>query len=233
MGAVAQQAQSDVHADLGAAAGEERAAAGEVGAGVALGVAERGALRAELVVERVDLGVLLLADVARARLEQLAGDGGPRAPSQRDARRERDAAGLVVDAVGGSRRGRGNDGAVGFRDLGPLLKPAILLDGFEHPCGRLSHGDEIRMLLVECVHRGEHAQHGVEVCGVDAPRLDRSPLFLRHRTILPARAKPPPAWGQETPSSTAATIASATPRNCTTEICSLSTTRARATVPTG
>ena len=54
VGAVAQQAQRDVHADLGATAGEQGALAGEIGAGVALRVAERRAVRAELVVERVD-----------------------------------------------------------------------------------------------------------------------------------------------------------------------------------
>ena len=55
--AVAQQAQRDVHADLRAAAGEQRALAGEVGARVALGVVQGRARRAELVVEGVDLRV--------------------------------------------------------------------------------------------------------------------------------------------------------------------------------
>src|SRR6478735_1929417 len=61
---VPQQAQRDVHADLGAAAGEQRALAGQVGAGVPLGVVQRRARRAQLVVERVDGDVRLLADVA-------------------------------------------------------------------------------------------------------------------------------------------------------------------------
>ena len=65
VGAVAEQSQRDVHADLGAATGEQRAPAGEVGAGVALGVAEGGALRAELVVERVDHGVVVSCRCSR------------------------------------------------------------------------------------------------------------------------------------------------------------------------
>ena len=75
VGAVAEQPQRDVHPDLGATAGEQRALAGEVGALVALGVAERRAVGAELVVERVDQGVVVLADVAAARVDQLAGEG--------------------------------------------------------------------------------------------------------------------------------------------------------------
>ena len=72
VGSVAQQTESDVHPDLRAAAGEQRALAGEVGASGALGVAERCAVGTELVVERVDERVVLLADVAGARLEQRA-----------------------------------------------------------------------------------------------------------------------------------------------------------------
>ena len=53
--AVPEQPQRDVHADLGAAAGQQRPPAGEVGAGVAAGAVDRGAVRAQLVVERVDL----------------------------------------------------------------------------------------------------------------------------------------------------------------------------------
>jgi hypothetical protein len=43
--AIAQQAQRDVHPDLGATTGEKRALAGEISAGVALAVAERCAIR--------------------------------------------------------------------------------------------------------------------------------------------------------------------------------------------
>ena len=68
--AVAQQPQRDVHADLGAAAGEQGRAAAEVGAGVALGPVEGGAVGAELVVERIDLGVVVLAHVAGPRADQ-------------------------------------------------------------------------------------------------------------------------------------------------------------------
>ena len=66
VGAVAEQSQRDIHTDLGAAAREQRAPAGEVGTGLALGAAERGALRTQLVVKRVDNRVVVLADVAGA-----------------------------------------------------------------------------------------------------------------------------------------------------------------------
>ena len=94
VGAVAEQSQRDVHADLGAAAGEQGAPAGEVGAGVALGAVERGAVRTELVVEGVDHGVVVLAHVAGARPEQRARGGPDRSGHQRQA------CGLVVDAAG-------------------------------------------------------------------------------------------------------------------------------------
>ena len=76
VGAVAQQAQRDVHADLGATAGEQGALAREVGAGIPLGVAHRGAVGAQLVIERVDDRVRPLADVAGARLDEGAGRRG-------------------------------------------------------------------------------------------------------------------------------------------------------------
>ena len=89
VGAVAEQSQRDVHADLGAAAGEQGAPAGEVGAGVALGAVERGAFRAELVVEGVDHRVAVLAHVAGARPEQRARGGTDGSGHQRQALRSR------------------------------------------------------------------------------------------------------------------------------------------------
>src|SRR5659263_559463 len=50
----------------------KRAVAGQIGAGVPLGAVERRARRAELVVEGVDVGVRLLADVARPWTQQRA-----------------------------------------------------------------------------------------------------------------------------------------------------------------
>ena len=58
--------------DLHAPAGEQRDAARQVGGLRALGVVEVGARRAELVVERMDVAVELLADVAVLRLDDLA-----------------------------------------------------------------------------------------------------------------------------------------------------------------
>jgi hypothetical protein len=91
---VAQEHEGDVHADLGAPPGEQGAAAGEVGALITLGVRHRGAGRAEPVVERVDEGVVGVADVAAAGGVQLARVGTG------CARDEGDAARLVVDAHG-------------------------------------------------------------------------------------------------------------------------------------
>ena len=67
-----QQLDPGLVADLDATAGEQRDAAREVGGLGALGVVELGARRAQLVVEVMDLGVLLLADVTVLRLDDLA-----------------------------------------------------------------------------------------------------------------------------------------------------------------
>ncbi len=85
--AVAQQPQRDVHADLRAPAGQQRAAAGQVGPGVAARVVERRAGGTELVVEGVDLAVALLADVTRARLDQHAAAAPANAAARRWSRR--------------------------------------------------------------------------------------------------------------------------------------------------
>ncbi len=123
--AVAQQPQRDVHADLRAAAGEQRAPARQVGARVAARVMVRRAVRAELVVEGVDLVEALLADVTRARAQQRPGRRAGRRRLQRQALR------LVVDAAGRCRRGRRRDGRVGFEHRAPALGAATLLDGLE------------------------------------------------------------------------------------------------------
>src|SRR5437764_1021088 len=60
---VAQQAQRDVHPDLGPAPGEQSPAPAKVRAGLAPRMVERGAVGTELVVEGVDHPVALLADV--------------------------------------------------------------------------------------------------------------------------------------------------------------------------
>ena len=118
-------------------------------------------------VERVDERVRLLADVAGARLEQ----GSRRRRGRR--RRDRDAAGLVVDAVGRSRGRRRDDGAVGPGDGVPDLTAPHALDGLEHLGRGLTHGDEVGMRLVESGHALEHPQGGREVVGIDAGRLQR------------------------------------------------------------
>ncbi len=75
MGARTQQLDARLVADLHTAAGQEGHPAGEVGSLGALAEVELGALRAQLVVERVDLGVAPLADVAVLRLDDLAEPG--------------------------------------------------------------------------------------------------------------------------------------------------------------
>ena len=106
VGPVAQQAQGDVHADLGAAAGEQRTPSGQVGARVPLRAVQPRAGRAELVVERVDLGVAVLAGVAGAGPPERPGEGGRRAGRQRQPE------GLVVDPAGRTGGRRGGDGGV-------------------------------------------------------------------------------------------------------------------------
>ncbi len=150
VGTVAQQAQGDVHADLGASAGEQRALAGQVGAGVAAFAAGRGALRAQVVVEGIHGGVALLADVAAARLDVLAGGVlvGGRAQVQ--------AEGLVVQALRGTGGGAFNDGAVGRVDGRSLLVLAVALGGLEHLAGRAAHGNVALVLGLEPVHQAQH-----------------------------------------------------------------------------
>ena len=179
VGAVAEQSQRDVHADLGAATGEQRAPAGEVGAGVALGAVERGALRAELVVERVDHGVVVLADVAGARPEQGARGGPDRSGHQRQA------CGLVVDAAGRTGGGGGDDGVVGGRHRVALGVAAGLLHRLEDAGGGPAHGDGIGVLGRQRLDVGQHLQADVELVGVDRGHVGRvrpcsGPASRRH-----------------------------------------------------
>ena len=72
MRARAQQLDPGLVADLHAPAGQQRDAAAQVGRLGSLAVVEVAAGRAQLVVERMDLDVALLADVAVLRLDHLA-----------------------------------------------------------------------------------------------------------------------------------------------------------------
>ena len=162
--AVAQQPQGDVHADLGAAAGQQCALSREIGAGFPLGVAHGRTCRAELVVERVDLRVRLLADVARPRDQQRAccRRAGPSL--------ERDAARLVIDPVGRSGRGGRDHRTVGIRDQRPLLQAPLLLGRLEHVRGRAPDGAVVGMLRVDLVQLSEHLEGDLELGRVDAAR---------------------------------------------------------------
>ncbi len=162
VGAVAQEHQRDVHADLGAPAGEQGPAAGEVGALVALGVAQLGAVGAQPVVEGVDDGVLGLADVAAARLDQLA---GVRAPGRRD---QREALGLVVDAQRRTGGGAGEHRLV----VVDLRLTGLAAAGLAHLLVHAARGAFDRLQVgvagVEVRELGQDAQGGGQVVGVDA-----------------------------------------------------------------
>ena len=159
--AVAQQPQRDVHPDLGAAPGQQRTPAGEVGARVAAGAVGRGAVRAQLVVERVDPGEAGLADVA-----------GPR-PDQSACRRtcggrgERDSLGLVVDATRGAGRGGVDHGGVGGEHLGSPVRAPAPLHALEDVGGRSANRDGVRVLRRQVGDRAEHPQAGRQVGRVD------------------------------------------------------------------
>ena len=113
----------------------------EVGALVALGVRHRGAGRAQRVVERVDQRVVVLADVAAARVDQLAREGTVRLRDQRDAER------LVVDAERRAGRRRLGHAAV-VRELGLALgRSPVTLEGLVHVGGGPLDLDVRRIVL--------------------------------------------------------------------------------------
>jgi hypothetical protein len=113
------------------------------------------------VVERVDDRVLLFADVAGAGLDELARG------RSRGAGRERDAAGLVVDAVGRSRGGRGDDGTVGVGDALALLLARHALDVLVHLAGLAAQGDVSGVVAIEQGCRVDDAQRDLQLVGVD------------------------------------------------------------------
>jgi hypothetical protein len=191
VGTVAEEAERDVHADLGAAAGEQGTPVGEVGAGLAPGPVELRAGGAQLVVEGVHLLVALLADVAGAGAVQDTGDGGGRA------RAERQAAGLVVDPVGRGRGGGGGDGRVGGQLLHvPVTAPAHL-HRLEQPGRRPSYDEGVGMVDRQVVELGEHLESGRQLRRIDAGHSHES-TSARIRTFrrwrgerTPPREEPP------------------------------------------
>ena len=193
VGAVAKQAQSDVHADLGPAAGEQGAPAGEIGAGLAFGMTQQRAVRTQLVVERVDVGVVLFADVAGTRSQQSARARCRRRGGQRDP------AGFVIDSVGSTGRGRGDNRAVGVGDRRPPLQSSGLLHRLEHVGGRMPHGDEIGMALVEEVQLGQDGQCHLQPFGVDAARSRGLPIKTHARVYRrPRRRVLGTSWSETT-----------------------------------
>ncbi len=174
--AVAEQAKRDVHPDLRAATGEQCPLAGQVGARVPSGVAEGRTVRTQLVIEGVDAGVVLLADVAGPRLQQRARTRCRRRSG------ERNSPCLVVDAVSGAGRGGGDHRAVGVGDLLALLVAPGLLRGFEHMRRRTANRDEIRVFRVEVVQFGQNGEGHLQPFGVDAVRIRCLP-FGKHSRV--------------------------------------------------
>ena len=167
VGAVAEQPQRDVHPDLGPAAGEQRAPSAQIGVRVPTFVVARRTRRTQLVVERVDFVIALLADVTRAgakeRSRPLAGGAGG----------ELQALGLVVDAAGRTRRGRGRDRVVVLADHRASLGPALLLDDLEQPGDRAPHRDGVGVLGRKLFGLGEDAERIGKAVRVDPVHLNR------------------------------------------------------------
>jgi hypothetical protein len=141
-----------IHADLGAAAGEQGPPAGQIGAGVALGVILLGAGRAQLVIERVHHGEPLLADVTPAGLPQHARGGATHRTGQRNAGR------LVVDPAGRAGRGRLGDRPVRGQDRLAAFPPALLLHRLEQPGGGPPHRHRVGVLRWQPLDLGQHRQ---------------------------------------------------------------------------
>jgi hypothetical protein len=114
------------------------------------------------VVERVDLVVAALADVASARVVQRARGRTVRAGGERQSPR------LVVDAPRRAGRRGGGHGTVVGEDRRAPLRPAPQLDGLEDRGGRVPHGDGVGMLDRQGIELGEYAQARLEIGGSDA-----------------------------------------------------------------
>src|SRR5690606_8175326 len=157
----------DVHTDLRAAAGQQCAAAGQIRAGVAAAVTQRGAVRAQLVVEGVDAGVLLLADVAAARPQQGPGRraGGGRA--------DRDPGRFVVDPIRRPGGGGGYHRAIGIEFGLPGGDTALPFELLEHAADGALDRDRVRVAGVQPACLFEYAQTGGEVVRIDTDRGHR------------------------------------------------------------
>ncbi len=177
VGAVPQQPQRDVHADLGAPAGEQRPPAGQIGPRIPPRVVQRGTVRAELVVERVHHGVALLAHVTPARLLQHT-RGGP------DGRAlQRNPGGLVVDPPRRPGRGRlGHRPIIVQHGLPPVLTP-LNLRGLEQPGRRAPQRHRIRMLHRQTLRLGQNSEADRQAIRVHAHgRVTAGhPLLLPHQ----------------------------------------------------
>src|SRR5699024_613946 len=123
-------------------------------------------VRTQLVVERVDLRVQLLAHVA--------GLGAPQMPRHRtrSVGDEADAGCLVVDPGGGAGRGGLDDRGVRILPLPPHLGAAGLLEQLEHVAHRPLHTDRVGVVGLERRRLVEDALEGLEVVWIDAGHQD-------------------------------------------------------------
>ena len=139
----------------------------QVGARLAAGVVERRAVGTQLVVERVDVTVALLADVAGARAQQRPRRVAPLPFAER----QRAPVGLVVDpARRGGRRGRGHRRVGGAGRPSRRAARRRSLTVLKMAGGGAAHRDRVGMLDVELVELGQHAQADLEVGRVDRGR---------------------------------------------------------------
>jgi hypothetical protein len=128
---------------------------------VRLGAVERRARRAELVVERVDGGVRLLADVARPGPQQGPGDLARRRRDEGQPLR------LVVDAPGAPRCRRLDHGTVRAADRVPSFVPSLLLRGLEELRRRPTGDGELGVVGRQTADLLDDVQKHREVALVD------------------------------------------------------------------
>jgi len=126
------------------------------------------------VVEGVDPGIGLLADVTGARFDQDPRDRTFGLGHQRQA------FGLIVNAARGGGGGEGRDGGVVLELFTPLLETAPLLYRLVETGGGLLNSDRVRMLNRKEVELLENPQGGLELIGLDPGVVVWPGALIRH-----------------------------------------------------
>ena len=145
---------------------------------------EAGADGAQLVVKRIDECVLLFTDVTSLRSGEFARERRVGRPA------DVDAAGFVIDAIGRAGGSGLDDSPVSPRHFGAFCKSTVHFDGPEHVRGRMTHRDEVRVLVVEGVQTVQHSQRRRKVIRV---KLRASGLVEGHTTAYRAALTRPGA----------------------------------------